>query len=239
MVRPNRKRPRQRPRRKFKRRCRPSKAGPAHPPPVNVDPWFHVTLSFEDVQTGGLACFTVKAIYDALDSQLSLNRSGKYYVLRVHRIRIWNMSGGPIFFEPCQLVEKHTCSTEVLPYTSIEEYAGRNTWARIQYSWPRNLSPMLDSNYNPDQADNTGVVFLRKGRKGELFVIHLSVSFKIATPNSFKSRKLVVINPSVSGRGGTTSADTELDDFENLEMQPTNCRRVLRSSTRAAKTPCV
>lgn len=238
MVRSNRQKRRHPRKQQLQRRPRRRRNAPARPPPVNVDPWFHVTLSYEDKQDGKLNCFTVDAIYKALDNQLDMSRAGKYFVLQVHRIRIWNISGGPIFFEPCQLVEKHACGGVTLPLTSIEEYAGRNSWARVQYSWPKFQSKVLQ-----DDNSNSSVVFLRKGRVNDIFVIHLSVSFKISTPNSFVTRSVSIRNPAPSRPWASTSAttDPDLQEFEDLSLQqesseqPTEVRRVLRSSARSRK----
>lgn len=209
--------------RRFNRR------GPRTPPAINIDPWFRVTLSFEDDQDDSLNCFTAIAIYKALDYQLNMSRTGKYFVLRIHRVRVWNVTGGPVFLQPCQLVDTHTCGSVVQPLKSIEDYPGRNAWAYAQYSWPRfQQELMIDDNSAEAQSP---VVFLRKGKKGDKFVIHLAISFKITTPGSFK--KLPISNPPSTWECRYQAAtdpspmdSTSLDlGFENIDISSTEPKR--------------
>lgn len=216
-----------RPRRKMNKR---GSAARRCPPPINIDPWFKVTLSFEDVASGNMDCMVIDDVFKSLDSQLDFSRTGKYYVLKIHRIRVWNVSGGPLFLEPCQLIEKHGCQATTLPLRSIEVYAGRASWAYAQFTWPRSQSSI-----EQDDNANTGVVFVRKAHKSDKLVIHLVVSFKITKPNSFKLANFRPPVLSSEARCNVDNQPTLDEEFVKVSMDSDTSDVIPRKSARIMK----
>lgn len=165
------------------RMARPNARPSYAPPAINIDPWIRVTLSMEDAGTGDLDCLSVTSIKDALAAQLNMSFAGKYLVLQMRRVRAWNISGGPLYISPYQIVDPHECSAAALAIRNIEDYPGRNRWAYINFNWPKpQQSIMLDS------ADGNVIVLARKVRKSEIILFHMCVAFKICDPGNFTSK---------------------------------------------------
>lgn len=173
-----------RPRRKNVRAAQPS-----NPPSINVNPWRRITVSSTATADGQLQAVNAKSLIKLATAQVSTPvPDNMFSLIQIHRVRVWNMGNGPLVLKPYSLVRPVQPAWVDEPLTTLEDYPGKMSYAKCQYSWPKMHQKAIfndDSNVHNSDLSSSAVIFEYKANPKDRLVFHTFVSWKMSTSATF------------------------------------------------------
>lgn len=106
--------------------------GAADPPPVQLSPWYNLTVSLETALSTTATVYTPTSIRAQILSQLG-QASDLSYIMRVREVRVWGPLGGSI-----KCVFYDYTNGSILTETS--DVGSLNNRPRCGYVWPTAIS---------------------------------------------------------------------------------------------------
>lgn len=229
MARKNRRRNR-RPTRRFRRRVG-ARRQPSNPPSINLSPWRRFTVISTATASGDLQALIAHDLIKLATAQLDTPVPANHFsLLKIHRVRVWNMGDGPLVLKPFSTIRPIQKSWVDEPLVTLEDYPGREAFAKCQYVWPKiHQQSICNDDTNTSNSDNSAnaVLFEYKAPKNNKLVFHIVVSWKMSTAATFnKCQGMTIQNSSgqdvkvnFTSLASTSSAQSPgsiVDGFEDL-----------------------
>jgi hypothetical protein len=152
----------------------------ADPPQVTTVPWNQLVVTHSQATkdvTPFEVTFTVKNVFDALLSQLSITAApASNLEMKLSKVSVWCVSEGHSI--RCSFYSLHPSpdSAQVNPLCSVEDAPAENHWARVGFDWP--ISEASIATQNSGDKLNRALVQTQSSAASSKLLLHAHVMWR-------------------------------------------------------------